>query len=724
MYKSTEAYGMIGMKNIFRLICRIVFFSTILVFSLSTTQMGLVKASAPCASLSGNNAESQDYAVHAEPSGSALASLSDGRLMSVTRSADGDVVIMYFNSSYEHTATRRITPELPIYGGFFASSDGYYYLATGQDNPDESNDVEVYRITKYDSNWNEVSHTSLHGANTVSPYHAGSCDFAESDRYLFIHTCHTMYKHWDGLNHQANATIQIDKNTMTVVKSYLNISDNLGYVSHSFNQFIRYDSEDYTIAVDHGDGHPRSVTIFSNPIDDAYSVRWNNYDTHKNVYNIPGSIGDNYTGVSVGGFEYSDSAYLIAINTVDFSGADYDFMSTRNIVVISVPKYDIGKMETPILHTLTNYSQGDVGVSTPRLVKIGANSFLVLWSRNGMVYYSKLDGNGNPGSTYSFNGSLSDCSPVIYNGYVVWYVYNEGDTYFYRISTADISNYNVVHVITDHDYVYQETNNGDVTMVCSKCGDVFNKTTASSITVFGCLSTEPGYYSNRFETTLNMDQEMHFEYWFSPVDAEDKTLEVIVDNENIMVYNPAGQNLTPLAPGKVTVTFRLKYNPTVQRVYTFTVTPDFDQFVAPAGCVFQYRLYNPNSGEHFYTGSQEESINLIKAGWNFEGSGFITPTEGTPIYRLYSAEHGDHFYTTNVAEKDALVAEGWTLDGGTGIAFPSADASTGRPMYQVHNPNAYPNGEAGAHHFTMSWEEVQNLVAIGWEYEGIAWYSV
>ena len=151
---------------------------------------------------------------------------------------------------------------------------------------------------------------------------------------------------------------------------------------------------------------------------------------------------------------------------------------------------------------------------------------------------------------------------------------------------------------------------------------------------------------------------------------------------------------------------------------------DFSQYVAPAGCVYQFRLYNPNSGEHFYTGSQEEVLNLVNAGWNFEGSGFITPTTGDPIYRLYSAEHGDHFYTTSVTERDALLAEGWTLDGDTGIAFPSATADTGRPMYRLLNPNAYPNGEAGAHHFTMSWEEVQNLEKLGWQYEFIAWYSV
>ena len=154
------------------------------------------------------------------------------------------------------------------------------------------------------------------------------------------------------------------------------------------------------------------------------------------------------------------------------------------------------------------------------------------------------------------------------------------------------------------------------------------------------------------------------------------------------------------------------------------VYPNFSEFTAPEGCVYQFRLYNPNSGEHFYTGSQEETINLIDAGWNFEGSGFITPTVGIPIYRLYSSEHGDHFYTTSETERDALLADHWTLDGDTGIAFPSAPAETGRPMYRLHNPNAYPNGEAGAHHFTMSWEEVENLQAEGWQYEFIAWYSV
>jgi hypothetical protein len=152
--------------------------------------------------------------------------------------------------------------------------------------------------------------------------------------------------------------------------------------------------------------------------------------------------------------------------------------------------------------------------------------------------------------------------------------------------------------------------------------------------------------------------------------------------------------------------------------------PDFDAYVAPEGCVFQYRLYNPNSGEHFYSGSREESLNLVQAGWNFEGAGFISPTAGDAVYRLYNAEHGDHIYTKNVDEVNALIQNGWTFDGGDwAAAFPSDSPENGRPVYRLHNPNAWESGKSGAWHFTMDETERDNLKAIGWEFEGVGWYS-
>ncbi len=144
--------------------------------------------------------------------------------------------------------------------------------------------------------------------------------------------------------------------------------------------------------------------------------------------------------------------------------------------------------------------------------------------------------------------------------------------------------------------------------------------------------------------------------------------------------------------------------------------PRFDAYVAPEGCTFQYRLYNPNSGEHFYTGSRKESCDLIFEGWHFEGSGFIHPLVGDSIYRLYDNK-GDHLYTKEEEEKALLESEGWTTEG---IAFPSATPATGRPMYRLKNPNA----TTGVHHFTMSEEERDKLIELGWKDEGIGWYSV
>ncbi|MDO4537198.1 MAG: hypothetical protein Q4B54_03470, partial [Coriobacteriales bacterium] len=55
-----------------------------------------------------------------------------------------------------------------------------------------------------------------------------------------------------------------------------------------------------------------------------------------------------------------------------------------------------------------------------------------------------------------------------------------------------------------------------------------------------------------------------------------------------------------------------------------------------------WRLYNPNSGEHFYTGGEAEMRNLASLGWYLEGVGWVAPLEGDPVYRLYNPNSGDH----------------------------------------------------------------------------------
>lgn len=127
-----------------------------------------------------------------------------------------------------------------------------------------------------------------------------------------------------------------------------------------------------------------------------------------------------------------------------------------------------------------------------------------------------------------------------------------------------------------------------------------------------------------------------------------------------------------------------------------------------------FRLYNPNSGEHFYTSSTVERDSIIAVGWQDEGTGWIAPTEGDPVYRLYNQYAGEHHYTTSVIERDMLVSVGWN-DEGIGWY-----AGGERPLYRLYNPNAYANN----HHYSTDVGERDILISIGWQDEGIAWYGV
>ncbi len=130
-----------------------------------------------------------------------------------------------------------------------------------------------------------------------------------------------------------------------------------------------------------------------------------------------------------------------------------------------------------------------------------------------------------------------------------------------------------------------------------------------------------------------------------------------------------------------------------------------------------YRLYNPNSGEHFFTGASEERDNLVGYGWIYEGIAWNAPVyEGDPVYRLYNPNSGDHHYTMDVAERDWLVSLGWQYEG---VCWNSAD-EVNVPQYRLWNPNA----DCGSHHYTSSAEERDWLVSLGWVWEGIGWYGM
>ena len=129
-----------------------------------------------------------------------------------------------------------------------------------------------------------------------------------------------------------------------------------------------------------------------------------------------------------------------------------------------------------------------------------------------------------------------------------------------------------------------------------------------------------------------------------------------------------------------------------------------------------WRLYNPNSGEHFYTSNTAERDNVTAAGWTLEGVGWLAPATGDPVYRLYNPNAGDHHYTMSASERDHLISVGWRDEGVGWYSDPKKRVA----LLRQYNPNA----KAGAHNFTTSQSENDYLVSVGWRAEGIGWYGV
>ena len=67
-----------------------------------------------------------------------------------------NVLIEYLDKSFNVLRKKSLDRELYYWGGFYAVEDAYY-IAEGQPNPEEKDDAEVIRVTKYDKNWKLIA---------------------------------------------------------------------------------------------------------------------------------------------------------------------------------------------------------------------------------------------------------------------------------------------------------------------------------------------------------------------------------------------------------------------------------------------------------------------------------------------------------------------------------------------------------------------------------------
>ena len=381
----------------------------------------------------------------------------DNTFVRVECIGNNNVCVESYTSDYQFKSQKIIKMELSKFGGFYAGKD-FYFLAFGERNPNKDDTQEVLRIVKYDKNWNRKEAARLFGANTLDPFKNGSLRMVECDDILYIRTCHQMYN-----THQANVSLTIQISTMEVQQQITGVSNlsYTGYVSHSFNQYVLVDDDNTLLTVDQGDAYPRSVVLvkYNKKAPDA-----NAFGGNRAVSVLPMGGSGAHTGVSVGAFEASDTAYLVAGNSVDQKANPYSTGTIRNIFVTSTQKDNFSAAGTT-QHWITNHKYieytdvkgnpqkvAEAVVTTPHLVKLNGNEFMLLWTETVSVIKENkpvksivqksilLNGNGEPISgIYRFDDMpLSECKPIVVNGNLVWYYTNKSEPVFCTLNPNDV----------------------------------------------------------------------------------------------------------------------------------------------------------------------------------------------------------------------------------------------------------------------------------------------
>ena len=320
-----------------------------------------------------DNINDQDYTSWSKPVASYLME-NEAEGLTRVEYIDGQVVVEDYASDFTFQSGRTIPMELSLWGGFFAGAD-YNFLVFGQKNPDENDSTEVVRVVKYSKDWQRLGQASLYGANTTTPFDAGSLRMDEYGGQLYIRTCHQMYASSDGLHHQANLTICVEQESMTVLDSYSQVMNpTVGYVSHSFNQFVLADSDQNIITLDHGDAYPRGAALMRYNAK-AGSGKFSGLVTNISLQKFSGQTGANTTGASLGGLAETSSGYVAAYNYDGAAGS-----GPRTVYLGYVPKDGV---------TASSRAVSSAGTTTPQLVSTGRMiSCTILLSGWSSLYWS------------------------------------------------------------------------------------------------------------------------------------------------------------------------------------------------------------------------------------------------------------------------------------------------------------------------------------------------
>ena len=382
-----------------------------------------------------------------------LIPVSDGYMRVFKKS--NSIGIEYYDNSFQITGKKEIAMELPLWGGFYAGSDGYY-LVEGQNNTAEDSSAEVIRVIRYDTNWNRngaasiTSNPDLFGGEVRYPFDYGCVEMTETNGTLYIVTAHEGYVDPSvGQGHQGFLMIAVDQASMTgkIVRSDL---------WHSFAQYIKSNSS-YLYVLEQSEGSRRTqLSRYDSTTLEKKTIELLSYGgSRTSVWALP-------CYASVDGMAVSSDNVLCIGTTIDQSKYDNvanDSSIPHNIYLTVTPTSSFSE-EATSLRYLTNYTGDGKSFLGVKITKITDDRFMISWEEyeqdtpdddtsskyssaddslsSSTLHYLFIDGKGNTISKeFTTAAPVSDCQPVIKDSKVVYYASNANTVNFYSIDAND-----------------------------------------------------------------------------------------------------------------------------------------------------------------------------------------------------------------------------------------------------------------------------------------------
>ncbi len=348
---------------------------------------------------------------------------SGGKLHAVCVQDNGNLKIYTLSSSFKVQKTKTIKLKYDVWGGFYQGTDGNFYVAVGYQNPKESTKKTVIKVIQYNNKWKKLKTANIKGGvyNTFqgiyTPFDAGNCRMDMQGNTLYLMTSRLMFEFFDG-RHQSNISFKINTKTMKAAEA------NESYVSHSFNQFVKF--KDGTLYIlDHGDAFPRGIqlTTVSDYGSDQQKV------SSKLLLNFKGESGNNFTGCKVGGMEIGSTNVLVCgtsqpheykIKKISGFGSEMKYNA-----FLALTDRKSGKVTFKWLTTY-NPKTTSVTVGETRMVKLSDNRFAILYTttqkKKTTLNYAVYSDTGKKIYSKKYTNMVfdGDSQPILHKGSIIW----------------------------------------------------------------------------------------------------------------------------------------------------------------------------------------------------------------------------------------------------------------------------------------------------------------